>query len=288
MGLILVSVLIVGFLGVYLDSANNNRGRDVSNQAEQAVLFVKPAFAQSMSAASTFLENQAGISLYVNIDRPISLVAAKAANWSGIEQETADYIVGSLRLPGLGAEEDVHCFVHKTGWIVTYYGNGEPITKMVDWNFWSQSTSKLTKNKLKAGLDEFSFLGPMPAEKYYHFNWPNATKCMLAFRTLVGNGEHSLNITIPSDIEVYERSWSHYAQCTHQSAWPGTVYSSYLKIDGYTIDSISGEYDPATKRGTLIEAQLFPGASAHIVGVSSDPANSYLYGVCIGLVYEEP
>ena len=129
----------------------------------------------------------------------------------------------------------------------------------------------------------------MPDEKYYHFKYPNATKCMLAFRTLVGSGEHSFNITIPSDIEVYERSWSHYAQSTHSTDYPYPNYSSYLKIDGNTIDPISGVSDPVTKRGTLIVAQLIQGA-AHIVSVSSDFSESdlFLYGVCIGLVYQEP
>jgi len=272
-----VLIIIVGSLGLY-----SYANRDATTQSGETYLFIKPAFAQSMSAASTFLDNEAGISSYVNIDRPIDLVAAKAANWSGIEQETADYIVGSLRLPGLGAEDDVHCFVHKTGWIVTYYGNGEPISKIVDWNFWSKDTSKLTKNKLKAGLDEFSFLGPMPDEKYYHFKWSNATKCMLAFRTLVGAGEHSFNITIPSDIEVYERSWSHYSQRLY------TNYYSYFKIDGSTINTISGASYPVTNHGTLIPAQLFPGANAHVVSVSSTYPASDLYGVCIGLVYQEP
>jgi len=128
----------------------------------------------------------------------------------------------------------------------------------------------------------------MPDEKYYHFKYPNATKCMLAFRTLVGSGEHSFNITIPSDIEVYERSWSHYAQSTHKGGWYPADYSSYLKTDGNTIDLISGVSDPVTNRGTLIAAQLFPGANAHVVSVSSNGESGYLYGVCIGLVYQEP
>jgi hypothetical protein len=280
--IILIAVLTMGIVAVYI---HGDEGTNTMGEKGQSYSLVHPVFGQNMATASTFLDNEAGISLYVNLDRPIDLIAAKAANWSGIELETADYIVGSLHLPGLGAEDDVHCFVHDTGWIVTYYGDTEPLSKIVDWNLWSQSTSKLTTNKLKAGLNEFSFLGPLPVEKYYHFKWPNATKCMLAFRTLAAGGEHSFNITIPSDITVYERSWSHYALRTYL-AWSFSSTSNFA-IDGTTISTISGREDPVTNRGTLTDAYLYRG-TAHNVSVSNSYAHSYLHGVCIGLVYQEP
>lgn len=286
MGLILVSVLIVGFLGMYFDSGNNNKGRDVSNQAEQAFLFVKPAFAQSLSTAPTFLDEEAGISLYVNISRSLDLSVARPV-YRTMEKETADYIVGSVGLPGLSSDEDVHCFVHKDGLIVAYYLEGEPLSKIVDWNLWSQSTSKLTKNKLQAGLEQMtSALGvSVSSVNYYHFHYPNANKCMIILKTVVGSGEGSFNVTIPEDINVYERSWSHYAQNTYNT-YEGADHS-YFKINGNTINPISGITNPVTDYGTLTFASL-PQGTPHIVGVSSDSSSSYLYGVCIGLVYQEP
>jgi hypothetical protein len=120
--------------------------------------------------------------------------------------------------------------------------------------------------------------------KYYHFQYPNATKCMIILETLVSSGEDSFNVTIPNDIAVYERSWSHYAQDTRQSY--GDHHSNF-RIDASTINSISNVAYPVTERGTLIVAQLIPGA-AHIVSVSSDFSGSYLYGVCVALAYQEP
>jgi hypothetical protein len=271
-----VLFLIVGSLSLY---SYANRG--TTTQSGETYHFIKPAFAQSMSTAPTFLDEEAGISLYVNISQSIDLAVAKTV-YRALEKETADYIVGSIALPGLSENEDVHCFVHEDGWIVTYYLKGEPVSKIVDWNLWSQD--KLTKNKLQVGLEQMTnALGKVVTDvKYYHFQYPNANKCMIILETLVGSGEDSFNVTIPNDLTIYERSWSHYAEKT---AYYGTHYS-YFKIDGNTIDSISGVSDPVTKRGTLTVAQLIPGA-AHIVSVSGELGSS-LYGVCVALAYQEP
>jgi hypothetical protein len=272
-----VLFLIVGSLSLY---SYANRG--TTTQSGETYHFIKPVFAQSMSTAPTFLDEEAGISLYVNIGQSIDLAVAKTV-YRALEKETADYAVGSVNV-STSENEDVHCFVHKNGWIVTYYLKGEPVSKIVDWNLWSQSTSKLTKNKLQVGLEKMAnTLGvwAVPSVSYYHFQHPNATKCMIILETLVGSGEDSFNVTIPNDIAVYERSWSHYAQNPY-------YYHSYFKIDGNTINSISSSaQDPMTNRGTLIVAQLFPSAG-HVVSVSSDRPGSTLYGVCVALVYQEP
>jgi len=272
-----VLFLIVGSLSLYYYA---NRG--TTTQSGETYHFIKPVFAQSMSTAPTFLDEEAGISLYVNIGQSIDLAVAKTV-YRALEKETADYAVGSVNV-SISENEDVHCFVHKNGWIVTYYLKGEPVSKIVDWNLWSQSTSKLTKNKLQVGLEKMAnTLGvwSVPSVSYYHFQHPNATKCMIILETLVGSGEDSFNVTIPNDIAVYERSWSHYAQNPY-------YYHSYFKIDGNTINSISSSaQDPMTNRGTLIVAQLFPSAG-HVVSVSSDRPGSTLYGVCVALVYQEP
>lgn len=281
---LLVAILICGFLGAYFYASNSGES-DIVAERGQTFLFVNPVFAQSVSGETTFLEEEAGMSIYVNIGLSIDLAVAKTV-YRTIEKETADYIVGSIALPDLSENEDVHCFVHKDGWIVIYYLKGEPISKIVDWNLWSEG--KLTKNKLQVGLEQMTnALGVVATSvKYYHFQYPNATKCMIILETLVGKGEDIFNITIPNDLVVYERSWSHYSQ--HLYSGYGTTYHSYFKIDGNTINSISGVNDhPVTNRGTLTVAQLIPGA-VHIISVSSDYAASYLYGVCVGLAYQEP
>jgi len=283
----ILAVLILSTASISLYFLSNRNPIDQSPQLGETYLFIKPAFAAVMDSTPTFLDTEAGISLYVNLSHPIDLAVARTADWSGIEDETSDYIIGSIRLPNLTAADDVHCFVHKTGWIVIYYLKGEPISKIVDWNSWGQDTRKLTENKLQTGLKQMTnTLGVVATDtRYYHFQYPNATKCMLIFRTLVGGGENSFNVTIPNDITVYERSWSHYASKTREAY--GTPYYSYFKIDGNTIDSIYGDYDPVTNRGTLIVSQLFPNVS-HVLSVSYEYGSWNLYGICVGLVYQEP
>ena len=252
------------------------------NEDGHHFLLVNPVFAQSVSSETTFLEEEAGMSIYINIGRSIDLAVAKTV-YRTIEKETSNYTVGSVALPGLPESEDIHCFVHKDGWIVAYYLKAEPIGKIIDWAYWSGDT--LTKNKLQVGLEQMgNALGAsVTGAKYYHFQYPYANKCMLIIETLVGSGEDSFNIKIPIDLTVYERSWSHYAAKTYY------YYSceSYFKIDGNTIDLISGSTNPVTKYGTLTVAQLSPNV-VHAVSVSSTLSGSYLYGVCIALAYQEP
>jgi hypothetical protein len=287
-GVFLVAILACSLLGVYLYNNAGGGGNNIVNEAGQTFLLVNPVFAQSASSETTFLDEEAGMSIYVNIGRLIDLAVAKTV-YRTIEKETDNYTLGSIALPGLSEDEDVHCFVHKDGWIVVYYLKGEPISKIVDWNLWSGG--KLTKNKLQVGLEQMgNALGAsVVTAKYYHFQYPNANKCMLIIETLVGSGESgpgedSFNITIPLELTVYERSWSHYAADTRD--WYGG-FSSYLKIDGNTINSIYGKDYAETKYGTLTVAQLSPDI-VHTVSVSTDKQFTFLYGACIALAYQEP
>ncbi|MEM2889515.1 MAG: hypothetical protein QXR42_08630 [Candidatus Bathyarchaeia archaeon] len=271
---LLPALVVASFIGIYLYLLGGGWNEKANGRGHVFTL-TPPALAQS---SATFLEEEAGISLYVNVGGSINLATAKTV-FRTVEKETSDYVVGSVPLPGLSENEDVHCFVHKDGWIVVYYLKGEPLSKIVDWNLWSGG--KMTKNKLQVGLEQITnALGiVVTSVNYYHFQYRYANKCMLILETLTGSGEDSFKVTIPNDLTVYERSWSHYAQTTY---W----YSSYFKIDGNTINGISGYDYPITKYGTLTFAQLTPGV-VHIVSVSGGTSNK-LYGVCIGLVYQEP
>jgi len=279
-GMFLVAILACGLLGVYL--YNSGGGANIMNEDGHHFLLVNPVFAQSVSSETSFLEEEAGMSIYINIGRSIDLAVAKTV-YRTIEKETSNYTVGSIALPGLTESEDVHCFVHKDGWIVVYYLEAEPVGKIIDWSYWSGG--KLTKNKLQVGLEQMAnALGAsVTGAKYYHYQYPYANKCMLIIETLVGPGEDSFNVTIPLEFTVYERSWSHYAGST-KSYWS---YDSYFKIDGNTIDLISGYDYSVTRYSTLTVAQLSPDV-VHTVSVSSTLSDSYLYAVCIALAYQEP
>jgi len=269
-GLFLVAILIVGILGVYF-FASDKRNNIVA-EGSQTYLFANPVFAQSISSETTFLEEEAGMSIYVNIGVSIDLSKAKAV-YKTIEKETADYIVGSLSLPDLPETDDVHCFVHKDGWIVVYYLKAEPISKIIDWNYYS--AGKLTKTKLQVGLEKMGLaLGAaVTGAKYYNFQYLYADKWMIIIESLDGSGEDSFNIKIPSEFTIYERSWSHYA------AYTIFYYSSSVKIDTSVINLNNG----GTKSGLLSAAELSPDVY-HAVSISGA---SGTFGVAIVLAYKE-
>jgi hypothetical protein len=274
-GMLLFAVLIVSILAIYLYENGGGRKNGIVAEAGNTYALAYPAFAQSASSETSFLDEEAGISLYLNVSGPIDLSKAKTV-YRTIEKETANYTVGSIALPNLSESEDVHCFVHKEGWIVVYYLKAEPVGKIVDWSYWSGG--QLTKNKLQVGLEQMcNALGvSVTGAKYYHFQYPYANKCMMVIETIVGSGEDSFTITIPVEFTVYARSWSHYSEYAHPSNF---------KIDGNTINSISSS-NPLTQYGTLTVAQLSPDV-VHTVSISGY-TSSYLYGVCIALLYQEP
>ena len=281
-GVFLAAILACGLLGVYLYNNAGSGDNNIVNQAGQPFLLVNPVFAQSVSSETTFLEEEAGMTIYVDIGRSIDLEVAKTV-YRTLEKETANYTVGSIALPDLPESEDVHCFVHKDGWIVAYYLKAEPIGKIIDWAYWSGGT--LTKNKLQVGLEQMSnALGAsVTGAKYYHFQYPYANKCMIIIETLVGSGEDSFNIMIPLEFTVYERSWSHYSQQAYPADAPDM--RSRFKIDGNTINIVSAT-SPQTNYGQLTVAQLSPNVF-HNVSVSGYYSGR-LYGVCIALAYQDP
>jgi len=235
----IILVFSVGFLfgnGFFTNfNPGNNSGED-SNGGGNDIVFILP------KTSSTFLDDEAGTAYYTNVSQTLNLVTAKA-QFRTIEADETDYVVGSLELSGLPETEDVHCFVHKDGWIVTYYLKAEPVGKIIDWNYYSAGT--LSKTKLSIGLEDMCLaLGVTPTyTNYYNFEFPNANKLKIIIEERVDAGTDSFEIKLTSAFTYYERSWAHY----------GTSSSSTLDLDGIEISAVyNGEFD----YGELTPAQL--------------------------------
>lgn len=250
-GLLLVAILVCGFVGAYFYVGNSGR-RGIVAERGQTSLFVNPVSALSASSETTFLEEEAGMSIYVNVGQSLDLSVAETV-YKTIEEQTSDYIVGSFALPDLPETEDVHCFVHKDGWVVVYYLKNEPISKIIDWSYYS--ANQLTKTKLKVGLERMGIvLGASVADaKYYNFQYPYADKWIIVVESNETSGTDSFNMKIPGEFTVYERSWSHYAQA--RSDWPYAPDPATFQIDESTISSIS-DLSYTTKYGSLTATQL--------------------------------
>ena len=209
-------------------------------------------------AGTSFLEEEAGISAYVNIGHEIDLEKAKTA-FKSIETANESYIIGEIDLPGLPEYADPHAYVHKDGWLVAYYSKYAPASKIMQWNGYDGGV--ITTTTLEDAMHEiclaieFPFATIKDDIKYYDFEYPNANRMMLIVeRTGTGSSSDSFNLIIPVECQLYEGSWSHYFD--YYNDYSGFDGSSYLKIDGYTISTISGKAGDYYKYGEYTPAQL--------------------------------
>ena len=190
-----------------------------SKSPGMGIFLARPAFAQESDAS--FLDREAGIAAYTNMGATLDLSKVKAV-FRTVERETDTYIIGSVPIPGYEDyhKEDAHSFVHRDGWVVAYYLEGEPTTKMMDWQKWSST-------KLEMGLNAIcGSMGSVPPYvRYYHFKYPDATKIMVVVKAAA----ESFRIMIPGSFTVSERSWLH--------IWDTgpSGYSDYVSIDGVPI-----------------------------------------------------
>ncbi len=212
----------------------------------------RPAIAQTAS----FLDDEAGMSAYTNTGFAINLNSARNA-FRTVERETADWIVGSVAVPGYTEEEDAHVFVHRDGWIVAYYERGSPVARTVHW---ATAATTLGTHKLQQALTQVSGSAgvPVPSVGYFNFQYPNATEWLV----IVDNDSFSLNI--PSEFVVFERSFS--------VRRTGSCCGRGLDIDGgriFTWDDLAVHYG---------QIDLTPDAS-HLFALvgAADVAVSLLY-----------
>ena len=215
------------------------------------ISLVSPSFipisgASEILQGTSFLDDEAGISAYTNVGQQIDLDDAKNA-FRTIEYETDDYIIGSVPLPDYPETEDVHCYVHVDGWVVTYYLNDEPVAKIVDWKDYTTEET-ITGTKLEDGIYEVCNAAYVVAGDiyYYNFEWPIAEKLMIVADAEWTSGYDEFQILLPSDFIFYERSYSHCARFSYG-------YYSRMYIDENEISYVPGE---ETDYNTLLPSEL--------------------------------
>ena len=213
-------------------------------------------------AGTTFLEEEAGISAYVNVGQEIDLEKAETA-FKSIETTNESYIIGEIDLQGLPENVNPHAYVHADGWIVTYYSNYQPASKVMEW--YEYDGGKITTTTLADAIqqicDEIEVQYAIIKDdiKYYDFEYPNANRLML-----ITDMYDSFSLTIPVECWLYEGSWSHYFSVSSPYPYFHTS-TSYLKIDGDTISTISGititDYNYGEYTSKQLEAGILHGVS---------------------------
>ncbi len=254
-GTVIVSaVLLAAAFGIRFGSQKSEpSGADHSG----GLLFLTlPAFAQA-ARADEFPYNEAGISAYVDMGQAIDLARSETA-FSGIEASEPEYIIGSVELPNLAEDMWPHVYVGGDGWILAYYPKSEPTSRLVQWVGYQQDeiTTTTLRDALvqvtqRMGLSTSTVLASLG---YYHFQYPSATKLLIAVDTT--KGTDTFTYTIPSGLDLYEASWSHYAVDAHSS------YGTHTDID--TVRVYSGGGGTYVACGVL-ETQYTTPESAHEV-----------------------
>ena len=215
-----------------------------------------PAFAQGVPS-DQFPQNEAGISAYVNLGHEIDLERARSV-FKGIEADEADYLIGIIELPNLAEDMWPHAYVSKSGWLMAYYSKTEPTSKLMQWSGFQRDVINTTTLKdalvtmcQKMALDPSKVDSDM---SYYHFQYPNATKLLIALDTT--DGVDTFQFTIPPRLSLYEASWSHhgFGICSgYSSCWTES------KVDGTSlVREGSGTY---VRCGVLDTQHTTPGAA---------------------------
>ena len=229
-------------------------------------------------AGTSFLEKEAGISAYVNIGQEIDLEKAETA-FKSIETANESYIIGQIALDGYDPEYVApHAYVHKDGWIVTYYLKNESSGKIMQWNGYSggKITTTTLADTIKKICDAIIFNYDMIKDdvKYYDFEFPNADRMMLITEWIEGGDtSDTFNLTIPTECELYEASWSHYC---HPYSRCEVKYSrvKITDIDYYPVYIISEIKDfrggTMYKYGEFTPEQLSADGTLRIITVEQD------------------
>jgi hypothetical protein len=237
--------------------------------------FLLTAHAEGDAVAS-FLETEAGISVYFKAPTTIDLNLARK-KYRTIEVQNGDYIIGSVPVGNNLESEDVHVYTNRNGWMVAYYLAPDVAAKIIDWRLYDESKqTKFTttlENALSAVALEAGITYKEGSGTYYDFRYPNANRLMVIGEW--GDNE-SFQVFLPDTLSFYERSWS-----------TGSTDGMTLKIDDRVIFEGQNRGSWFTASGPLGVTELPLGQYRTIALRIKNYWDGKPYGG-IGLVYRVP
>jgi len=295
LSVLLIAALIVG-LAAYVYSENIGSRSIASAETSQVLALARPMFSADATAATSFLDQEAGMAIWLDAtgSAPLDLNGAKGVITLQ-ENVTSDYVIGSIPLAAVGFSSDdyPHAFVHKSGWIVVYWlrvnvknpsttgwlGKTFPMYKDSLHTWYDKGSNLLNDNLLHYALtlicQQYSISSA--GAQYYHFQYPAATKLEMAIKTCEGPGPGSMTVTynvkVPSTVNIDEQSYSFY--CTRGS--------SSINVDTTVIVTTPGGGRYYGDFSPLLNDTIW-----HVVGTTH--GGSYDYGdiyatSCILLLY---
>ncbi|RLC72820.1 MAG: hypothetical protein DRI26_02180 [Chloroflexi bacterium] len=228
---VVAGLVVLGFMaGFYLNRGPKHMSfttvENPLSRMGQAITLAQPAFAQTVG--ESFLEQEAGISCYVDVGQPIDLAKAKPL-YKVLEDETDSYLIGTVELSGYEEEWWPHVWIHKDGWIVVYYLKEEPTSRLMDWAAYERagsgeiSTTTLREVLLSVASNLKLDLTRIQEDmRYYHWQYPKARKLLVVLDT-TNAGSDTFKYTIPGSLKLYEASGSHFGNVGCCVQWSQTT-----------------------------------------------------------------
>lgn len=206
-----VLLLCVGVLLVLGGGLAGDRVDNGGLRLESPSFVALATEAQAQEKGVNFLQQEAGISAYVKVEQPIDISKARGA-FKTTETASDEYVIGEIALPDLPDEAHPHVYVNKEGWIVAYYSNNEPASKIMQWiGYGGGPISRTTlEDAIRKVYDAIQLPYPQMVN-YYNFKYPSASRMMLAAK--INNLDDvtvAFYVTIPQGADLYEASWSLY------------------------------------------------------------------------------
>ncbi|MEM7735423.1 MAG: caspase family protein [Deinococcota bacterium] len=207
-----------------------------------------PAFLiTSLNTSSTqdafaFLEHEAGIAVYFQRDS-LNLNRLKT-NYRIIEAETAEYLLGSVPVPGYEAYEsyDATVYARADGWLVIYYPNNYFTSFVIDWSAYAAGRNQSgTQIQVPTKLERVAaFFGARLGAseddlRFYDFRFPEATTLLLMV-DYGQTGRLEFSYTLPSGFNGLDVSFSHApaGNCANSLLFNGGLASNLAVEDEHT------------------------------------------------------
>jgi hypothetical protein len=229
---------------------------------------------------ASVLDTEAGISAYFQTASPIDLDDVRGL-FHTIEIETSDYILGSVTVPGNWEDYDVHTYIHKSGWVLTYYLRDEPAVKIFDWQTYT-GVMNPTRFQAVSNLVTATLLLPDPTLTYYDFRYPNATNLFLAVEDISGAKTGGSFDILDTSFIYHERSWMLGGSLGGTAG--GLVSYVKYELDGTEIHRIAGDNITRYDTGFISVPQLPPDEPHTIYIYHHSDSGGFLMGA-LAIVY---
>jgi len=207
--------------------------------------FIGIAGAVEATGGNAFPEDEAGISAYVNIGKSINITEAVKA-FTQTEELSQTHAIGIIPIDNKRGTINVHVYVDTGGYVVAYFKNTEPASKILKWSGMDFNNPKMedfiTNTAIKAmcGKIDVYYLDIKDDIKYYDFEYLDAKKMVIFLNARGSGGDEYTHIFIPGKYRLYEASYSLISDTSNRN---------YLYVDGKRIASAyngltTGTYDP--------------------------------------------